>query len=139
MALVVDASMALAWYFPQEATSPTRAAYDRTNIDAIVVPRHWFAEVANGMLVGERRKRSILSQSSKFILWLGTRMIEIDDVSEQTVFTLTLKLARAHGLTVYDAIYLELAERRGLPLATLDKALAAAARRVGVEVVGSGD
>ena len=135
MPFVVDASVALAWHFPDEETALTAALIERSLHDTMVVPQHWFAEVANGMLVGERRKRATLSQSSDFIAWIASCILETDIADAGTMFATVLPLARAHRLTIYDAIYLELAERRGLPLATLDGDLAAAARLAGVELL----
>ena len=138
-AFVADASVALAWHFEDERATATTALLRRSVVDGIVVPRHWFAEVSNGLLVGERRGRSEAANSVGFIAMLLDRMIEIDELDDADMFTRILPLARAHRLTVYDAIYLELAGRRGLPLATLDSQLTDAARGVGIEILGQED
>lgn len=136
MSFVVDASMVLAWHFEDEATPGTEAVLERSDHEQMVVPRHWFAEVANGMLVGERRGRAVASQSANTARRLLNREIEIDELGETDALFRIMPLARAHGLTVYDGYYLELAERRGLALATLDRQLARAARSVGIEIIG---
>lgn len=132
---VLDASMTLAWHFENETTSTTMAVERMTLEEAVVVPAHWFAEVANILLVGERRRRTTLSDTLRFLERLTDLAIVVDDLGKQDLFDRILPLARAHGLTVYDTLYLELAEREGLPLASLDKDLCDAARRVGVTVV----
>lgn len=138
-AFVLDASMAMAWHFADEETARTLAVEERTDRDTVVVPAHWFADVANALLVGERRKRSTPANSAEFIERLGSLTIEVDEIVPERAWTEVLPLARAHGLTVYDTAYLELAERRGLPLASLDGALNDAARRVGIELVAEQD
>jgi predicted nucleic acid-binding protein len=136
VSFVVDASVALAWHFEDEASVVCDGLLVRTNEEAIAVPRHWHAEVANGILVAERRGRTSLARSADFTAWLESRDVIVDDVGSSEIFRAVLPLARAHRLTIYDALYLELAERRGLALATLDAQLADAARSVGVEVLG---
>jgi predicted nucleic acid-binding protein len=136
MPMVVDASMALAWHFDDEATPVTEALFARTVDEAIHVPRHWFVEVSNGLLVGEIRKRTTLAQTAAFIERLSIMSIEVDAFGGFGTFERLLPLARGHRLTSYDAMYLELAGRLGLSLATLDAELAAAARNVGVETLG---
>ena len=137
MPFVLDASIVLSWHFLDERTPEAMAVLDRTVNEAIVVPAHWSAEVANGALVGERRGRATAAQSSGLMERLGSMIVESDALGCEETFDRILPLARAHRLTVYDAVYLELAERRGLPLATRDAELAAAARSVGVEVIGA--
>lgn len=136
MAFVVDASIALAWHFVDEVTEQTDALFARTVEEQIVVPGHWMLEVANGALMGERRKRAKASDTDTFAARLSLIDIVVDDVAAQDAFLRVLPLARNFNLTVYDALYLELAERRRLPLATLDVALAAAGRLTGIEILG---
>lgn len=137
MAFVVDASMTLAWYFADERSSFPDAVLGRTLVEEIVVPRHWWLEVSNGIVVGERRKRSVPAQAARFQDRLDLMVIETDEEGGADPLAHIVPLARAHGLTAYDAVYLELAERRGLPLATLDQPLAAAARAINIEVLES--
>lgn len=136
MAFVADASIVLSWHFVDERTPAAMALLDRTVEEAIVAPAHWLAEVANGALAGERRGRATAAQTSNLIERIGTMIVESDSLGGEDIFGRILPLARAHRLMVYDAIYLELAERRGLPLATRDADLAVAARSAGVEVRG---
>lgn len=84
------------------------------------------------LLMAERRKRSTLAESSHFIAILDALPIETDQETVSRASTSSMELARAQGLTLYDSVYLELAMRRSLPLATLDKQLRAAAKKTGV-------
>lgn len=135
MPFVLDASMALAWHFDDESDPRADAISERSTIEAVIVPAHWFAEMANGLLAGERRRRTAPDRVTAFLRRLDTLDLEIDGIESAEIFEHLLPLARAHRLTVYEALYLELAERRGLALATLDGELAAAARSVGVAVL----
>lgn len=134
-AFVLDASMAMAWHFKDEKTNRTLAVEDRTDAATIVVPRHWYAEVANAVWVGERRKRTGLAEAAQFFERLAGLVIVVDDLAVERVWSDILPRARAYGLTVYDTAYLELAERLGLPLASLDGPLNDAARRAGIGLV----
>jgi predicted nucleic acid-binding protein len=96
------------------------------------VPELWPLEVANALLVGERRKRSTQADTMTWLGFLASLPIAVDEETRAYAFGSTLSLARDHSLSAYDAAYLELAMRRGLPLATLDDKLKAAARAVGV-------
>jgi predicted nucleic acid-binding protein len=127
--------MALAWHFADGESPRTLAVEDLTDAATIVVPAHWFAEVSNKLIVGERRRRASVGETVAFIQRLNNLVIVTDDIAPERHWTDILPLARAHGLTVYDTLYLELAERRGLPLASLDDELNAAAKRVGIELV----
>ena len=132
---VLDASLTLAWHFFDEKSAATEALSVRASDEGIVVPGHWYLEVANSLISGERRKRTTTDLSARFVEWLDSLPIEIDTLDDPAIFSLIMPLARAHRLSVYDSLYLELAERRGLALATLDGALAAAAKAIGVEVL----
>ena len=134
MPLVVDASVLLRWYFEDEdelAPQLFRAVVR----DSLVVPTHWRAELANGVVVGERRGRSRPEQMAQMLQLIDRLDLTVDERGGEAALSLILPLARAHRLTVYDALYLELAERRGLPLATFDVELASAARSVGIDVL----
>lgn len=131
-ALVVDASIALAWYFKDEVSPLAMAAFEASNSMRIVVPSHWYFEVSNGMLMGERKGRMELSDVGPFVSRLSDLMIEIDVAPVTSAMTQILPIARDYQLTVYDALYLELAGRHALQLATLDADLASAARRAGI-------
>ena len=127
--------MTVAWHFRDEQTPATRAAFEMTDENVVVVPLHWFAEVANALLVGERRGRAETTDTAAFLDLMAAFDVEVDPIEPQQALARLLPLARAHGLTIYDTFYLELAERRGLPLASLDKQLCSAARSVGIRIV----
>lgn len=98
-----------------------------------MVPRHWFLEVGNTLLMGERRKRCSEADTANFLGILRALAIEPDPEPMAHVAASTFALARGHGLTLYDAAYLELAMRASRPLATLDKELRTAAKKAGVK------
>lgn len=134
-AFVVDCSVAMAWLFHDEATPKTTALLNRTSTETAVVPALWFIEVTNVLALAERKGRITASQSDAFIADLGELAIERDDDAPDRAFTHLLALCRTHRLTSYDAIYLDLALRRNLPLATLDDALRKSARKLGVSLI----
>lgn len=130
--LVLDGSLTLAWYFSDEADPYADAVAQGLATREAVVPSLWRLEIANTLVVGERRKRSTEAQASAFLARLESLPIVIDDETDARAWSETLRLARTHTLSAYDAAYLELAMRRGLPLASLDDQLRVAARAVGV-------
>jgi len=134
-ALVVDSSVALSWCFDDEASSATEALLDEVSTKGAVVPGLWHLELANVLLRAEQRGRRIPEGIAARLDYFGRLPITTDDETVGRAWRETLTLARAERLTMYDASYLELALRRGLPLATKDGALAAAAKRVGVTVL----
>lgn len=134
-AFVVDCSVAMAWLFHDEATPNTAALLNRMAAETAVVPALWFIEVTNVLALAERKGRITAFQSDAFIADLGKLAIERDDDAPDRAFTHLLALCRTHQLTSYDAIYLDLAVRRNLPLATLDDALRKSARKLGVSVI----
>ena len=131
---VLDGSVTLAWIFEDEKSGYAEAVRDRLSLAEAFVPSIWPLEVANGLLVAERRKRLKEETSSRFSDVLGTLPIVADDGYSTKSFSRVLLLARKHSLSSYDASYLEIAIRRGLPLATLDKQLKSAAKSVGVSL-----
>lgn len=133
MPFVVDASVTLAWCFEDEATPQTEAILDRLSDDTAVVPSLWELEVSNVLLLGERRGRLTESQSARFVALLAQLPILVDTASAD--MGAVLATGRRHVLTAYDAAYLVLAEREGVPLATLDAGLRAAAQAAGVAVI----
>jgi len=133
---VLDCSVTMAWCFDDEASPYTDSLQDMLGDIRAVVPTIWPLEVANATLVGERRKRLDEARSSRFFALLGDLPIIVDDGTSGKAFGDIVHLARAHNLSSYDAAYLELAIRRGLPLASLDGKLMAAARAVGVPLCG---
>jgi predicted nucleic acid-binding protein len=139
LSLVLDASMALAWQFkridPAEILLAEKALEELLSESAIV-PSLWFAEVANGVLRGERQGVISATQTAFFLNELSLAEISIDEASPRGRQASVLDLARAHGLTAYDATYLELALRTGKTLATFDRQLADAAHNAGGRVFG---
>jgi predicted nucleic acid-binding protein len=136
MAFVLDASVTLAWAFADESQQPVAArAADllMTGSEFARAPELWWYEVRNILLVSERRGRISGQGTMQFLLQISQLRIEID--AERTDRPL-LELARRHKLTIYDAAYLALAIREGLPLATLDKTLAAAASAEQIPILG---
>ena len=136
MSLIIDTSISLNWCFEDETSPETEVILDQVGYEGAVVPALWHTEIANGMIQAELRNRTTVSQIVSKLDMLGALLIETDYETIPRAWRETLILARTHRLTVYDACYLELALRRGLPLATLDKELAVAGREVGVEVLG---
>jgi len=133
---VVDASAALSWCFEEEASSWSDGLLDRLRQgDRIVVPAHWPAEILNGLLVALRRNRIKAGQPALFLDELARLPIETEAALTGAQAKTVLALGEKHGLTVYDAAYLELAHRRGLPLGTLDADLRKAAQVEGVTVL----
>jgi predicted nucleic acid-binding protein len=131
-AFVLDGSVTMVWGFEDEDDEYAEAILDRMPELQAYVPALWHLEVANALLVGERRGRTTPADTARFLAILGTFPITVDDETIARAWSDTMHLARAHHLSAYDAAYLELALRRGLPLATLDDRLEAAAAAVGV-------
>lgn len=129
---VLDCSVTMTWCFDDEATTYTDAIRDSLADVQAVVPSLWCLEVANAAIVGERRKRLDEARSHRFIVLLEALPIVIDHETSSRAFGEITHLARSHQLSAYDAAYLELAIRRGLPLACLDGKLKAAAASTGV-------
>lgn len=134
MAFVLDCSVTMAWLFPDEATDATDRLRDSLVEDRAFVPPLWPVEVANVLLAATRRGRIRVDEWPQVCGHLDMLPIEIDPVSTSRVWSAVLDLADQRGLSAYDAMYLELATRMRMPLATLDRALAAAGRAAGVDV-----
>jgi predicted nucleic acid-binding protein len=133
---VVDASVALAWCFAGEATTWTEGLLERLRQgDRIIVPAHWPAEVANALLMGVRRRR--IKSGQPQLLWeeLARLPIEKEPALTTAQAKEVLTLGERHGLTVYDAAYLEIARRHQLPLGTLDADLRKAAQAESVPLL----
>ncbi|MGA9582634.1 MAG: type II toxin-antitoxin system VapC family toxin [Allosphingosinicella sp.] len=135
MSFVLDASTTLAWHFEDEASAEVRALAHRAFADGVAVPQHWLLEVISALLRGERRNRSAPAQSQEFVTFLQDLDAEIDDLDQDRAVSVLLPLARDQRLSLYDAAYLELADRRRLPMATLDASLIRAANAIGVELI----
>ncbi len=133
--LVIDASTVLAVVLPDEADARANLAMRIMSRDGALVPAHWPLEVANGLLMAERRKRISRSLRHETLVDLSDMLITFDDRTQEMAWNASGELAAAHKLTLYDAAYLELALRSGLPLATLDGGLISAARSEGVALI----
>jgi predicted nucleic acid-binding protein len=136
MPIVIDASIAMAWCFEDEASNATDAVLDRLRDDEAVVPALWRLEVTNVLLVAERRDRITEAQSTRFLDLLLQLRIRVDPSATDP--NAVLAIGRRHRLSAYDAAYLLLAERTASPLATLDRRLSAAAMAAGVELLLGG-
>lgn len=132
MPFVLDASVAACWLFDDEDHPHARLALARIRGDEARVPSLWWFEVRNTLLVSERRGRLTEADTTAFLAVLSRLAISVDRTPGDDV----LALARRRNLTVYDAAYLELARRADLPLATLDRRLAVAARAERVALIG---
>ncbi len=136
MPFVVDASATLPWCFPDEATAATEALLDRIAAgEQAIIPAHWLTEVSNGLLMATRRKRIDRPRAEQLLDRLAALRIAIEPPLSVKQAHATFALSITHKLTFYDAVYLDLALRTSLPLATLDSALIGAARQEGVSIV----
>ena|ERR1700722_3902693 len=131
---VLDCSLALAWCFPDEHAPYPQSVLDTLATTAAAVPSLWFLEVANALLASERRGRCTAADITAWLGFLGALPIHTDAETAVRAWSDTLPLARTYNLSAYDASYLELAIRRGLPLATLDAKLKHAGTAAGVTV-----
>ena len=136
MSLVLDSSATLAWIYGDETTDAIRTLFDQIADTGAVVPALWRLEVANSLTVAVRRGRIDAEFRRAALADLALLDIGIDPHTDAQAWTGTLHLADRYGLTLYDAAYLELAQRRMLPLATLDTALLAAAQAAGTRTLG---
>lgn len=134
--LVLDSSVAAAWCFPDEQDEYSQSVLDALADQPAIVPYLWHLEVANILIMGERRKRSTQADTVTWMNFLAGLPITVDEETKARAFSDITNLSRAHNLTAYDAAYLELAMRRGLPLASLDDQLKTAAKAVGVPLYG---
>ncbi len=130
--LVLDSSIALSWCMPDENSEKTDAIQQRVAEQGALAPAHWPLEVANALLMAVRRRRIDARFCAAALRDLASVPIALDAETSARAWHDTLRLAEAHRLTVYDAAYLELAQRQRLPLATLDLDMLAAARALGL-------
>jgi len=133
--LVLDASVALTWCFRNEATAAADRVLECLAAGAASVPAIWHLEIANALALSERRRRITPARSAEFITLLETLEIVVDEETATRALGRVLDLAREERLTAYDAAYLELAMRLGIPLASKDGDLCDAAERLGVSVL----
>lgn len=133
MPFVLDASVTAAWLLPDEASPMTERILDLLRIDSAFVPAIWWFEIRNLLIVGERRQRLLRADTADILKNLVRYPIVADREPDQDEI---LRLARDYYMTVYDAAYVELAARRNIPLATLDRRMAAATDAEVVAQVG---
>ncbi|HXZ41107.1 MAG TPA: type II toxin-antitoxin system VapC family toxin [Terriglobales bacterium] len=134
--LVLDASVAVAWCFEDESAPLAESVLDLLSAGAeTLVPAIWPLEVANALLVAERRKRITTAQVTGLLQRISKLPITVESMPPAHAFEQVLSVARQRELSEYDASYVELALREGLPLATLDAKLRRAARSAGIALV----
>jgi predicted nucleic acid-binding protein len=134
---VLDASVTVAWCFDDESTPAAWALLDRLRTAPGYVPALWALEIGNILLGAERRGRISRARAVEFMGILGDLDLRIDPDLPGRAFRDILPLARERSLTTYDASYLELAMRLGLPLATKDSALARAATALRIKTLAA--
>jgi predicted nucleic acid-binding protein len=135
-AFIIDCSITMAWCFADEATPKAAEVLDRLEQESALVPSLWFLEVVNVLAAAEKRKRISAKASDDFVRLLHTFDIEVEDEVSERAFGTLLPLCREQKLTSYDAVYLDLASRRGVPLASLDDDLRRAAKALRIAVLG---
>lgn len=134
-ALVIDGSTTLGFVLKDEQAPQSLKALETVESGVpTFVPAHWCIEVANGLIMAERRKRASQADITEALGLVAALPVITDDETAQRAASNTPALARQYGLTIYDAAYLELAMRKGAALATTDHALAKAARAAGVSI-----
>jgi len=136
VSLVLDSSATLAWIYSGETTDPIRRLFEAVGDEGAVVPSLWRLEIANSLSVAVRRGRIEANFRRAALTDLALLDIAVDDQTDVHAWGETLRLADSFQLTTYDAAYLELAQRRALPLATLDSELRAAAKSLGLRLMG---
>ena len=136
MSIALDTSATIAWVYAGETSRPVRAVFDQVMESGAWVPGLWRLEIANVLEMGVRRGRHDAAFREVTLADLALLSIQVDPHANDRAWGATIRLAERHRLTVYDAAYLELALRRGLPLATLDRELRVAATAENVALLG---
>ncbi len=139
MGFVLDNSVAMRWLL--ESPKKSDQVYAEKVLKSLIhedvlVPYLWHLEAGNVLLGAEKRGDISIGEVEGFIAQLENLPIHVDPLTSHSAFTRTMVLARAYKLSSYDAAYLELAVRKGVPLATLDKDLIKAAKKAEVEIYG---
>jgi predicted nucleic acid-binding protein len=137
LTLVLDNSVALAWCFEDEQTPAIMDLLDRVAESGASAPLLWPLEAMNGLFVAERRRRIDQRKRTTLAAFLRDLPIRLDTETAEKAWEATSRVAEQHKLTAYDAAYLELALRRKLPLASVDRDLCRAAAVMGVQVLGA--
>ena len=133
---IVDASVGFAWVYQGQATLETDKLLNDVAAGAtVIVPALWYLEMANVLLIAQRRHRLTALQREVALEKLDALQFTVDEEGTRHAFGKTSQLAEKYGLTIYDATYLELALRRSLPMATRDESLKTAARQCGVKAL----
>ncbi len=132
MPFVLDASVAACWAFDDEDHPVAALALERIRADEAIAPSLWWFEVRNTLIVNERRGRLSEADTAVFLRELSRFGVMFDRTPQETAI---LTFARQHRLTVYDASYIELAQREAIPLATLDNHLRKAAAALGIALI----
>lgn len=132
---VLDCSIAVSWCFEDKASEECDALLERVRDEGALVPSLWHLELGNVMIQAERRGRVMSADVTTRLELIGDLPIVTDGETPLRALHEILALARAENLTTYDAAYLELAIRRGLPLATNDKRLRSAGKNTGVQII----
>jgi len=135
MPFVLDNSVVMAWCFEDEDTKYADRVLELLDADTTITPAVWPLEIANAILMGERRGRLSAAGTARFTELVSELAITVERIPLSRALGVVMEVGRTHGLTSYDAAYLELAMRRGLPLATLDNRLANAARQANVTLI----
>lgn len=135
MNYVLDASVTLGWCFEDEATPGTTLLLDKLDKFTAFVPEIWSLEIGNILISAERKKRITYAKITEFLSFLHNLNIQTDLETSARGFREIISLAHSEKLTTYDAAYLELSMRLGLPLATKDNDLAKAAKKIGIQVL----
>lgn len=136
MSLVLDSSLALNWFFEDEEIPEGEAVLTQVTNSGAIVPSLWKLEMANAFLTAIRRKRIDIAYRDQALARLANLRIEVDPDTDARAWTATIQLADRFRLTAYDAAYLELAQRRNLPLATRDRELRVAGAAVRLTLLG---
>ena len=136
MSLVLDSSVALAWVYADETTDAVLRVFDNVRINGAWIPGLWRWEIANVLQLNVRRGRHDEDFRDGALSSLALLPIKVDAEADRQAWSAALHLAKRHLLTVYDAAYLEIASRRKIPLATLDRQLRAAAASEGIQLLG---
>jgi predicted nucleic acid-binding protein len=132
MPFVLDASISASWGLADEDSLIAEMAEARLQDDTALVPRIWWYEIRNLLVVNERRKRITSDDSAIFLGLLASYPIQFDPIDDEEA---CFRLARQYGLSFYDAAYLQVAQRNRIPLASLDKALRKAAESAGISLL----
>ena len=135
MSFVLDCSVTMAWCFADERTDATEALLEKLVNEGAHAPTLWPLEVTNVLLGAARKSRITVTAATEVALRISQLPVALDHEGTAQVWGETLSIASRYGLTSYDASYLELAVRKRLPIATLDKALRTAAIAHGVIVI----